>query len=159
MPKMSILTTRILNNESGGSILCWEVFNDYLWSYMIESDMLACVLNCFRIYGDLQYKKLSKICHKYRFCPLLNQELQSGPLILCWDIFMTVYTVIFDGNWYLSICFDLLWGLWWFLGPKIVEKYAKYVNMKYWILNIQSGTSILPKEHQKVSCRIWIFTW
>ena len=54
MPNIPISTTRILNIQYGDSILCGDVFNDYLWSYMIESDMLACVFNCFCIYGDLQ---------------------------------------------------------------------------------------------------------
>ena len=46
-----------------------NIFNDYLWSYMIESDMLACIVVCFCIYGDLEYKKFVKNMKKYRFCP------------------------------------------------------------------------------------------
>ena len=74
--------------QSWASILCWNTFNDFLWSYMIESDMLKCAVTCFCIYGDLQYKKnYSKMCQIYRFFPLLIPNVQLGPLILCRDIF------------------------------------------------------------------------
>ena len=66
-----------------------NIFNDYLWSYMIETDISAFVLTCYSIFDNFQdkklmieidillvssTKKLSKMCQIYRFCPLLNPE-------------------------------------------------------------------------------------
>ena len=60
--------------QSWASILCWNIFNDYVWSYMIESDMLACIVACFCIYGDLQYKKCQKYAKNTYFVPLKQKS-------------------------------------------------------------------------------------
>ena len=51
-----------------------NIFNDYLWSYMIETDISACVLTCYRIYDDFQDKKLVKNMSKTLVLPPLNLE-------------------------------------------------------------------------------------
>ena len=105
--------------QSWAPILCWNIFNDYLWSYMIESDMLACVVACFCIYGDLQYKNVSEMCQIYRFCSLLNPACPTWSLNIMSRHIQWLSIVIYNGNWYISMCFYLLWDLWWFLGQKI----------------------------------------
>ena len=86
MPNMQILTTRILNIQIGASILCGDIFNDYLWSYMIETDMSACVLTFYRICDNLWDKKLVKIVAKIQVLSPLNPEY----LICCLDISMVI---------------------------------------------------------------------
>ena len=51
-----------------------NIFNDYLWSYMIETDISACVLTCSRIYDDFQDKKSVKNMSKTQVLPPLNLE-------------------------------------------------------------------------------------
>ena len=53
-PKIADLAHQIPTIQSGASLLCWDIPNDYLWSYMMETDMPVCVLNCFRVYDDVQ---------------------------------------------------------------------------------------------------------
>ena len=63
--------------QSRASILCWNIFNDYLWSYTIESDMLACVVACFCIYGNLQYKKFVKNVPNLQILPPPESEISN----------------------------------------------------------------------------------
>ena len=49
-PDFSIWSLNIVQN----------IFNDYLCSYMIETDISACVLTCYRLYDDFQDKKSVK---------------------------------------------------------------------------------------------------
>ena len=42
--------------------------------YMIETDMTACVLTCFRVYAYLQNKKLVKIMPNIQILSPLNPE-------------------------------------------------------------------------------------
>ena len=58
-PDFSIWSLTIVQN----------IFNDYLWSYMIETDIPACVLTCFRVYGDLQDEKFVKNMSKVQILP------------------------------------------------------------------------------------------
>ena len=46
--------------QSGASTLYTNICNDYLWPLMVETDMPVYVFTCFRVYGDLQDKKLVK---------------------------------------------------------------------------------------------------
>ena len=63
-PDFSIWSLNIVQN----------IFNDYLWSYMIETDISACVLFCYRIFDNLQDKKLIKNMPKIQVLPPLNPE-------------------------------------------------------------------------------------
>ena len=70
--------------QSWASILCWNIFNDYLWSYRIKG---ACVVACFVFRVTSRTKGCQK-CAKYTdFAPSWIPNVQSGPLILCRDIF------------------------------------------------------------------------
>ena len=110
----------ILNIQIGASIFCGEIFNDHLWSYMIETDMSACVLTFYRICDNLQDKKLVKIMAKIQVLSPLNPEY----LIWCLDISM----VICDWKWYAIMCFDLFSYLWWAPLQKICQKYATHTD-------------------------------
>ena len=46
MPIIPILPPWIMIFQSGGLNIVQNIFNDYLWSYMIETDIPACVLTC-----------------------------------------------------------------------------------------------------------------
>ena len=104
------LPTRILNIQFGASILCRDIFNDYLGSYMIETDMTVCILTCFRVNVDLQDKKSVKNMLKIQNLSSLNLEY----LIWCFNIntrhLQWLSIVIYDWNWYDSMYFDLFWG-------------------------------------------------
>ena len=41
-------------------ILCWDISNDFLMSYMIETDVPLCVLICLDVYVSFQDQKLAK---------------------------------------------------------------------------------------------------
>ena len=41
-------------------ILCWDISNDFLMSYMIETDVQVCVLICLDIYVGFQDQQLAK---------------------------------------------------------------------------------------------------
>ena len=41
-------------------ILCWDISNDFLMSYMIETDVPVCVLICLDVYVGFQDQKLVK---------------------------------------------------------------------------------------------------
>ena len=58
--KIANLALLIPKIQSGAFILCRHIPNDYLWSYMMETDMPVCVLTCFGVYGDVQGQKLVK---------------------------------------------------------------------------------------------------
>ena len=73
--------------QSGASILYRNICNDYLWPLMVETDMPVYVLTCFRVYSDLQDKKLVKNMPKIQILSPWNRNHQSGSWILCWDIF------------------------------------------------------------------------
>ena len=63
-PDFSIWSLNIVQN----------IFNDYLWSYMIGTDISACVLTGYRIYDDFQDKKSVKNMSKTLVLPPLNLE-------------------------------------------------------------------------------------
>ena len=76
----------ISNYQSGAWILCWDIFYDYLYSYMDETDIQACILTCVRVHGDLQDHKLVK---NKPIMPILAPwilNIQSGAAILFQDI-------------------------------------------------------------------------
>ena len=54
-----------------------NIFNDYLWSYMIETDISACVLTCYRIFDNLQDKKLIKNMPKIQVLPSLESWISN----------------------------------------------------------------------------------
>ena len=76
-PIMPILAPSILNIQSGAAILSQDIFNDYLWSYMIETDMPACVLTFYRIQNNLQDKKLVKNMAKIQVLPPPKSGISS----------------------------------------------------------------------------------
>ena len=41
-------------------ILCWDISNDFLMSYMIETDVPVCVLICVDVFVGFQDQKLVK---------------------------------------------------------------------------------------------------
>ena len=49
----SILVKKIINDPDSWLWLILGYPNEYLWSYMIETDMPLCVLTCFRVNWDL----------------------------------------------------------------------------------------------------------
>ena len=51
----------------------------HIW---FESGMLACVLACFSIYGDLSAKDCQKYAKYTDFAPSWILNVQSGPLVL-----------------------------------------------------------------------------
>ena len=51
-----------------------DLFNDYLLSYMIETDMPAYVLTCFRFYGYVKEENLVKNIPKILTLSPLNPE-------------------------------------------------------------------------------------
>ena len=67
--------------QSGSLTLYRDIFNDYLWSHIIKSDMPACVLTWIGVYGDLQGNKLVKKCQKCQFW-----SLNPNYLIWCLNI-------------------------------------------------------------------------
>ena len=93
--------------QSRASILCWNIFNDYLWSYMIESDMLACVVACFCIYGDLQYKKIVKNMPKIHILSPLKQKSSIWFLNIMLRHLQWPSMFIYDWYWYASMHFVL----------------------------------------------------
>ena len=105
--------------QSWASILCWNIFNDYLWSYMIESDMLKCAVTCFCIYGDLQYKKIIKNVPNIQIFPPPDSECPIRSLNIMSRHIQWLSIVIYNGNSYISMCFYLLRNLWWSLEQKI----------------------------------------
>ena len=60
-PKINNLALQIPKIQSGAFILCRHIPNDYLWSYMMETDIPVCIVTCFGIYGGFQGQKLVKI--------------------------------------------------------------------------------------------------
>ena len=64
----------IQNIQSGASVLYQDIFNDYVWSYIIGTDMPECFLTCFRVMVVSRATNWSKICQKCQLCPL-NSDL------------------------------------------------------------------------------------
>ena len=93
--------------QSWASILCWNIFNDYLWSYMIESDMLACVVACFCIYGNLEYKKIVKDMPKTQILSPLKPKSSIWCLNIMLRHLLWLSILIYGWNWYSSMHFDL----------------------------------------------------
>ena len=140
----------------GSWIFTWSLnivqntFNDYIWSYMIATDISACVLTCYRIFDNFQdkklmieidillvssTKKLSKMCQIYRFCPLLNPECPIWSLHIMSRHIQWLSIVIYNGNWYISMCFYLLWDLWWSLGQKFPDLGAFWAIFSLFLTN------------------------
>ena len=45
-------------------ILCWDISNDFLMSYMIETDVPVCVLTCLDVYVGFEDQNVVKISKK-----------------------------------------------------------------------------------------------
>ena len=74
-------TCQIWIIQSGALTLYTDIFNYYLWSHRIESDMPARVLTWIGVYGDLQGHELVNKCQKWRFW-----SLNSNYSIWCLNI-------------------------------------------------------------------------
>ena len=79
------------NHQSGSWILCWDIFNDHLCSYMIDTDMRECILSCVRVHV---ISRAQNVVKNMRIMPILAPWIlifQSGALILFKTSSMTIY--------------------------------------------------------------------
>ena len=112
------------NHQSGTWILCWDIFYDYLYSYMDETDIQACILTCVRVHGDLQDQKLVK---NKPIMPILAPwilNIQYGASIL----FKTSSMAIYGHIWLKLIFQHAFWPVIGFMmisRKKVGQKYVK----------------------------------
>ena len=83
--------------------------------------MSVCVLICLEIYADLLCDNWSKICQKCQFHPTLDPKYLMRYLYIVPGDFILLSMVIYDWNWYVSVRFDLFWGLLRSSGEKLVK--------------------------------------
>ena len=79
------------NHQSGSWILCWDIFNDHLCSYMIDTDMREYILSCVRVHV---ISRVQNVVKNMRIMLILAPWIlifQSGALILFKTSSMTIY--------------------------------------------------------------------
>ena len=62
--KIADFATKILNFNCVALILCWDISNDFIMSYMIETDVSVCVLIGLDVYVGFQDQILVKVSKK-----------------------------------------------------------------------------------------------
>ena len=104
-PKILILSPWITNINSGASMMCRYISNNYLWSYTIETDISA---GCLGFYGNLDGQNLvKKICPKLRFCPDEYWTFNCIPQYYAETSSMTIYGLI-QLKW---VCEHAMWPI------------------------------------------------
>ena len=83
--------------------------NDSVWSYMMEINISVCILTYLWVNGDPQGQKLVNGKPKVPFLPRKSRLSNLVPKYFAETSSMTIRYVL---NWYASMCFDLIGGLW-----------------------------------------------
>ena len=107
------------------SILCQDIFNYYLLSYMMKTVILACRLTCLDIYGDLEGKKLVK--NKSKLSILNTPEFRIFNMMPWYCAKTSSMTIYGDILWRL-ICQHVFWPVSWENKPKKADFALKWLK-------------------------------
>ena len=122
------------NYQSGAWILCWDIFNDYIYVLIwliLYINMRACILSYVRVHGDLLGPKHKKYANYDKFGSL-NPDFSIWSLNIVQNIFNDyLWSYMNDWNWYFSMRFDLLY--------RIYDNFQDKKLVKY-----MSKTQVLP---------------
>ena len=112
--------------QSGAWISCWDIFNDHLCSYMIDTDMRECILSCVRVHV---ISRAQNVVKNMRIMPILAPWIlifQSGALILFKTSSMTIY-----GHIWLKLIFQhAFWRVLGFMVISSAKNRSKYLKIR-----------------------------
>ena len=117
--------------------LQWPSIVKYDWNY--DS---ACVLICLEVYGVPQ---LVKNMPKLWISPPGSRISNLIPQYCTRRFYYYLWSFMID--WYVTVRFELIRGLWWSSGEKIGQRYATNAYfVTPWIPNIQYDSSIVCQD-------------